>query len=129
MDSNGGDGSSVGGDDGAEAEKSSVVKPYNNYNIFFTLERRLLIEQRMRHRASPTASLDGNESVYSSAMGSAAGNNDDDAPITGYEDLELPPLPPRYQLLAPSLPRYWFVPGRNKNAKRKHQATHRCELQ
>lgn len=122
------------GPEGSECgakKKSSVIRPLNNYNIFFTLERRLIMERRkqdsLAHQASP------DETARTSAASDSASDIiavDVDAPLTGYEDLELPPLPPRFQHLAPSLPRNWFIPGRNVSVKhkRKHTATHGREF-
>ena len=82
---------------------TNVAKPYNSYNLFFILERALLIQART-----------GQSSTSDSA-------HDD---LSGYEGLEqdVPSLPPRYQHL--KLSPTWFIPGKKKNVHRKHTKTH-----
>ncbi|KAL7524598.1 hypothetical protein ACHAXR_000642, partial [Thalassiosira sp. AJA248-18] len=78
-----------------------IAKPYNNYNIFFILERELLIHTR-NGKNTPPASIEFN----------------------GYEGLDLPPFPSRYQHLKPTLVSNWYVPGKERSAKRKHTKSH-----
>lgn len=81
--------------------KDSIAKPYNVYNLFFILERFLLIQARDGMQAPPST-----------------------AEFNGYEGLDLPPLPPRYQHLEPTLPEDWYVPGKQRLLKRKHTKSH-----
>ena len=83
--------------------KNKVAKPYNNYNIFFILERELLIQARGKQPspASSTAAFEFN----------------------GYDKIALPSFPPRYAHLAVTLDPNWFVSGKKK-AKRKHTKSH-----
>ena len=73
-----------------------LPKPYNSYNIFFILERAFLLEERKNYSGPPPGSVRPDP--------------------TGYEDVELPPLPPRYSHLQQILPIDWFCPG----IKRRH---------
>lgn len=103
----------------------SVQKPYNNYNIFFILERVRLIEARKGSKDSAAAGNDEESHKSQQQQSSdASGNSSIITGSTGYEDLDLPPLPARYQHLKTVLPPDWFVPGKRKKSKRKHKATH-----
>ncbi len=92
-------------------------KPYNSYNIFFTLERTLLVEARRG----------GGDAAFVNRLPSSPKHS---LPITvvatptGYDFIDLPPLPPRYRHLKLLLPPNWYVPGKNKLVKRKHSKTH-----
>lgn len=84
-----------------------ILKPYNSYNLFFIMERTLLLEARQI----------GASNMSSHPPATAA-------PLTGYEFIELPPLPPRYQHLQSTLATDWYDPGRNKRMKRRHSKSH-----
>jgi len=75
------------------------VQGFNRYNLFYRLERHLLLHQR------------GVESPAS------------DAPlpevVERYKYLELPPLPPRYADLV--MPDLWFVSSKGSGKKRSHR--------
>jgi len=86
-----------------------LPKPYNSYNLFFILERALLLEAR---------NIDSSTKCRSLSPPAQA------AALYGYEFIQLPPLPSRYQHLQATLPPNWFDPGRKKLAKRKHNKTH-----
>ena len=82
-----------------------LSRPYSSYNIFFILERFRLLERN--------GWIDNQ--IQQSHM------------LTGYEDLELPPLPPKYKHLETTLPNGWYMPGKKKQSKRKHKKTHGCK--
>ena len=88
--------------------------PYNSYNIFFILERTLLLESRENGAASSTK-------MVRPRPGSEMNG---EAPCTGYECIDLPPLPPRYKPLESVLKANWYDPGRKRYEKRKHTKTH-----
>ena len=100
------------------AKKSSVIRPYNSYNIFFALERVRFIETKKKclGAGSPIPS-NGNQNPSSSGIA-----------FNGYDHLDLPPLPPRFEHLKSIMPHNWYVPGKNKQSKRKHEKTHGGEL-
>lgn len=103
--------------DGAQIDKpddKKLPKPYNNYNLFFVLERARIIKERLDVESPIPAAIYGSESPPTTPS------------VPGYEYMVLPPLPPRYQHLASTLPPNWYVPGKNKNAlvKRKHVRMH-----
>lgn len=85
-----------------------VAKPYNNYNIFFIVERELLIQARGK-QPSPASS-------------STAFN------FNGYDNIDLPAFPPRYAHLDGMLNPNWFVSGKKHLAKRKHIKSHGGEF-
>lgn len=95
------------------AKARSVQKPFNNYNVFYILERHRIIYARQRDRGGRLPSPSSNGDIHRM-----------DGNKTGYEDLELPSLPPRYAHLKTVMPANWYVPGKNKNKKRKHKKTH-----
>jgi hypothetical protein len=78
-------------------------KPYNRYNIFYMLERERMLQSNSSYKKKPSGDLSG-KSTH------------------GYEDLDLPDLPPQYASL--DLSSDWFVPGRRMNKKRVHKKTH-----
>ena len=86
-------------------------RPYNVYNIFFILERARLLQDCIRD----THHDDGNQRK-SQSLSSCCD-------LVGFEQLNLPELPPRY--LGLQLPPDWYVPG--GKAKRRHVATNGCE--
>ena len=91
------------------------IKPYNCYNVFFILERARLLEARQLGSTAASAKI---------ARPSSPSNTDSAAALTGYEFIEVPPLPPRYCHLETTLATNWYDPGRNKLKKRKHNKTH-----
>ena len=97
-----------------------IPQPFNSYNIFYILERTLLLESKKNGAATiPT--------VHASSSGSKkkkARNYARPYQSTGYENVELPPLPPRYEHLKPLLKANWYDPGRKMNEKRKHTKSH-----
>jgi hypothetical protein len=82
--------------------------PNNVYNIFFTLERHKLIQEKEKK------------------VGSCGTRTVEQPPrdLAGYEFLSLPDLPPRFRDL--QLPQGWFV-STGKNRNRKHVRSHGCE--
>ena len=92
--------------------KSKFPKPYNNYNLFFILERTRLIEAK---QSGATAISDKTirPSLHSTPT-----------PPSAYEFIEIPPLPPRYEHLKSCLAENWYDPHRNKLVKRKHSKSH-----
>ena len=90
---------------GKANDSEQLSRSYSSYNIFFILERFRLLERNgwIDHQ------------IQQSHM------------LTGYEDLELPPLPPKYKHLETTLPNGWYMPGKKKQTKRKHKKTHGCE--
>jgi len=89
-------------------KKNSLQKPHNSYNLFFILERALLTDVGTeRGLARPNK-----EGEQSSTLGKDH--------LTGYENITVPPLPPRYASIESSLPRNWYAPGRNLVTKRRH---------
>ena len=100
------------------------AKAYSCYNIFFILERALLIDSKQNvASADNVASSRRTSSVSPSTFPST---NTAAAPLTGYESIAeiLPPLPPRYQHLKNTLPANWYDPGRKSYTKRKHTKSH-----
>ena len=95
-------------------EDGGIARPYNSYNIFFALERVLIIEEKRSHLGYPSGGTQTSD--FTCTIGS------------GYENLELPPLPPRYAHLASVLPDNWCNPGKNVASKRKHKKTHGGEF-
>ena len=91
------------------------IKPYNSYNLFFIIERAWLLETRQLGSTAASAEI---------ARPSSSSNTDTAAALTGYEFVEIPPLPPRYFHLEMTLATNWYDPGRNKLKKRKHNKTH-----
>ena len=94
-----------------------ITRPFNSYNLFFILERAFLLEER--HRAN------GSRSPLPTFGATSAKKTRRE--LTGYEFIDLPPLPPRYRHLEGTLPPNWYDPGRNKVEKRKHEKTHACK--
>ena len=95
-------------------KKSSAYsnQPYNRYNLFYILERELLLQSRGVEAQTTTDSLQ--------SCGSRQEQGDDVNVINNYSDLKIPPLPPRYQNLI--LRKDWFVHG--KRNKRRHVKSH-----
>ncbi|EJK77112.1 hypothetical protein THAOC_01076 [Thalassiosira oceanica] len=78
------------------------IKPYNRYNLFFILERELILQQN-----NPT--YDPIETLRVPDY------------VTGFEGIEMPSkLPKWYSKLV--LPPGWYLPGRNK--RRSHKKRH-----
>ena len=80
---------------------------HNVYNIFFMLERQLLVQET--ERLSGIAAADKNQ--YD---------------LGGYDLLSLSDLPPRFRNL--HLPQGRYVPGKSCKRKRKHAKAHGGEL-
>ena len=72
------------------------TKPYNRYNVYYKLERRLLLQSKMDF--TPRNDIANSSERNSSKM------------ITGYEGLQLPDLPFRYRNLV--LAHDWYMPGK-----------------
>jgi len=98
-------------------------KPYNSYNLYFTLERTLLVEARQQCQVDDANSASTISRIHSLPKPSPCAPTAAAAP-TGYESIDLPPLPLRYQHLKRRLPANWYIPGKNKLVKRKHSKTH-----
>ena len=94
-------------------DEGKLIRPYNNYNIYYILERELLIQTR----SDATSCVMRHQHDQQNGSPFTKYNN-----LTGYEYLELPPLPTRYQQL--KLPHDWYMPGKKKNVKRSHTKTH-----
>jgi len=92
-----------------EATKATdeTPKPYNRYNIFYILER----ERHLQHTYNYDRRGDRQKKAPSPTNFT-----------TGYEDVDLPSLPPRYEHV--DLDTYWFMPGRRKAIKRNHKKSH-----
>lgn len=82
-------------------KEAAILRPYNRYNIYFTLERENTILSKGGTTSWSTGVVRG-------------------TPTPGYEDLAIPPLPPRFAHLAP--PPGWCMPRTNK--VRRHRKTH-----
>jgi len=98
-------------------------KPYNSYNLYFTLERTLLVEARQQSQVDDANSASTRSHIPSFPNPSPSAPTAAAAP-NGYDFIDIPPLPPRYQHLKKRLPTNWYVPGKNKLVKRKHSKTH-----
>jgi hypothetical protein len=86
-------------------------QPHNVYNIFFYLERQLLVQEM--ERLSGVAAADKNLQP----------SHD----LVDVDDLlSLPEIAPRYRNL--HLPQGWWVPRKDTKQKRKHVKTHGGEL-
>ena len=86
-------------------KKGGNIRPYNRYNVYFILER---------------------ENVITSGGGSTNLSSEARDPSRkiryhGFDNLNLPPLPPRFANL--ELPLDWYIPGRGQK-KRVHRKTH-----
>lgn len=78
------------------------TKPYNRYNVFYILERERFLQSNYNYKRKtvpPPSNF-----------------------ITGYELLDMPDLPPRYENL--DLPYDWHMPGKHKATKRYHTKSH-----
>lgn len=78
--------------------------PLNRYNLYCILERQRLVQSNPDYRPSE------NERKLPSDI------------YTGYEGLQLPQMPPRYQDVV--VAEDWFVPGKRKLVKRPHRKVH-----
>jgi len=76
-----------------------LAQPHNVYNIFFMLEQQRLFQEK---------------------GGTVHQHQQLSFDLAGYDSLDLPDLPPRFQNV--QMPQGWFVPG--KNSKRKHVKSH-----
>jgi len=78
------------------------TRPYNLYNIYYILERERFLQSNSNYKRKtfpPPSNF-----------------------ITGYELLDIPGLPPRYNNL--HLPYDWYMPGKRKAKKRDHRKSH-----
>lgn len=107
--------------DGTDGISFSVARPYNSYNIFFALERVRFIEARRNELGLEEVAKDSNHVAQSYKELSILA-------CSGYDNLELPPLPQRYAHLGGVLPANWYVPGKNTMSKRKHAKSHGSEF-
>lgn len=78
------------------------IKPYNCYNIYFILERERFLQSNSDYKRKTTPP----RSNF----------------ITGYELLDMPDLPPRFENL--DLPYDWYMPGKRKAVKRDRTKSH-----
>jgi len=101
-----------------------LYQPYNSYNLYFTLERTLLVEARQQMRQVDDANSASTRSHIPSFPNPSPSAPTAAAAPNGYDFIDIPPLPPRYQHLKERLPTNWYVPGKNKLLKRKHSKTH-----
>eukprot|EP01082_Thalassiosira_pseudonana_P012263 g10940.t1 g10940 contig46:34328-36330(+) len=89
----------------AKGKRGAMVdRIYSLYNLFFILERKIILRKMGDSNPEPTST---DRVVYE-----------------GYDDIiaAIPPLPPRYQSLT-DLPRDWFIHTKTK-APRSHKKTH-----
>lgn len=94
------------------AKKPKIIdRPYNHYNLYFILERELLLQ-------SKGVITD----FLKDAVAESSGGFIRHAKSDGYRDLDLPPMPPRFQAVI--LPSDWFVHGKKDKTKRRHRKTH-----
>ncbi|KAL7537117.1 hypothetical protein ACHAXR_007592 [Thalassiosira sp. AJA248-18] len=93
----------------SKTKKAAGSRPYNRYNLFFILERENLILIKGGTTKWTTATADARESQ----------------PIIkeGYENMNLPPLPPRFACLAGFIPEGWCIHG-GPQKRRPHRKTH-----
>ena len=94
-------------------KSSTYVQAHNQYNIFFILEHKLILQSRGVFPYDAYSST--KHSQFKPDVHSRRNNE-------YMVDLAIPPLPSRYSSLI--LPDDWFVPGRKKLEKRKHTKTH-----
>ena len=97
------------------AKKSKIIdQPYNHYDLYFILEHKLLLQSKGLITDFLKDALAKSSSRFIRL-----------AKSDGYWDLDLPPMPPRFN--AAVLPSDWFVHGKNdKTKKRVHTKTHGC---
>ena len=82
----------------AKSKKKMSSQSFNRYNLFYRLERLLLLDQR---GAAPEVGAPS------------------DIEAKKWEALELPPLPSRYQGL--DMPSLWFLSSKGSDKKRSHR--------
>ncbi|KAL7529178.1 hypothetical protein ACHAXR_002834 [Thalassiosira sp. AJA248-18] len=96
--------------DAATDEKYNPCKgkPYNRYNIYYILEREKILQSNPKYcsKTAAAAAADACPADF----------------ITGYENLQMPSLPPRYAHL--NLSYDWYMPGKRKATKRDHKKSH-----
>ncbi|KAL7537525.1 hypothetical protein ACHAXR_007885 [Thalassiosira sp. AJA248-18] len=91
-----------------DSSSGSGPRPYNNYNLYFLLERELFLQERGVYPSTNHA-----EEASTLQRSSSAGSHVD------YSGIDLPPLPSRYSALV--LPDDWYV---HKKKRRAHVKTH-----
>ena len=90
--------------------KNSRPRKFPRYNLFYRLERHLLLHKR-----------GANYQVTGSS--STSGNSDaNEAKNKFYQALGLPPLPSRYQGVP--IPKFWFLSSKGKDKMRSHCKSH-----
>jgi len=108
-----------------DRKKTQSPKPYNNYNLFFILERARILEGKQTGAiATSNRSNKISHSTLHDEYFSTKRIDDIPQSLSGYEFIDLPPLPPRYQHLQSVLPEDWYDSVRNRLTKRKHKKTH-----
>ena len=98
--------------------KSKMDRPFNHYNLFFILERELLLQSKGVITELFSAAKESLAPGSSSSRLSFGDKN-----YYGYIGIELPPMPSRYHSLV--LPYDWFVHGKRRDKNpRKHRKSH-----
>ena len=98
----------------SSAKSSSPSKhssrKFSRYNLFYRLERHLLLHQR------------GANNQVTSNSSSNSGNNNNEAKNKFYQALGLPSLPTRYEGVP--VPKFWFLSSKGNDKKRSHRKSH-----
>ena len=82
------------------------AQTFNRYNLFYRLERHLLLHERGASATKKNSDNDATVSYQSEAM-------------KKFGAIELPPLPTRYAEL--DIPRLWFLSSKDSQKKRSHR--------
>ena len=85
------------------------AQTFNRYNLFYRLERHLLLHER----GASSTKKDADDATASST------DNIKIEVTKKFEAIELPPLPPRYAEL--DIPRLWFLSAKDSAKKRSHR--------
>lgn len=85
------------------------VRPYNRYNIYYILEREHFLQCDAGYRREKKALERRAAAAGAHGEGGNSAGSKLESILTGYEHLDLPDLPPRYEGLV--LPHDWFSPG------------------
>ena len=95
-------------------KEHGTPRPLNSYNLFFILERQLLLQSN--GIVEPCNHLPSSALSLSSDIATADYDN--------YKDLatQFPPMPSKYRCL--DLPVDWFMHGKNKQKTRAHSRSH-----
>ena len=93
---------------GSTSSHGDGGRPYNHYNLYFILERELVLQERGVFPKEPPAKT-----------GRGVQRSDSTGSEVDYSDIDLPPLPLRYAALA--LPDGWYI---HRKKKRAHVKTH-----